>query len=160
MPSADSHRYFPVQNLPLGILSPRGEEPRTAIGDHILELPAMLAAGLSDGEAASAAVAAAGPVLNPLLGLRGRPRRVLRSRMSTLHLRRPLGDCQALPPPGRRLHHAPSGPGWRFHRLLCRHPLMPPMSAGCSVRRASQITWAIGGAIPNRSLIIPLDEGA
>lgn len=94
VPGADSHRHFPVQNLPLGIFSPPGEEPRVgiAIGDHILDLPAMLAAGLFDGEARSAAAAAAGPVLNPLLALGGRPRRALRSRLSTLLTK---DDCRA-----------------------------------------------------------------
>ncbi len=86
VPGAPGHRQFPVQNLPLGIFSPRGEAPRagTAIGDHILDLDAMLAAGLFDGEVMSVAAAVAGPVLNPLLA-RGRgPRRALRSRLSAL----------------------------------------------------------------------------
>jgi fumarylacetoacetase len=39
---ANGHADFPIQNLPLGIFSPRGEAPRAgvAIGDHILDLAA------------------------------------------------------------------------------------------------------------------------
>ena len=46
--SANDHRDFPIQNLPFGLFSPAHEAPRpgVAIGDHILELPALVAAGL------------------------------------------------------------------------------------------------------------------
>ena len=54
VPGADGHPDFPIQNLPLGIFSPPGEEPRggVAIGDMILDLPAALDAGLFTAEAA------------------------------------------------------------------------------------------------------------
>ena len=46
---ANSHPDFPVQNLPFGLFSPADEAPRpgVAIGDHIIELSALVAAGLS-----------------------------------------------------------------------------------------------------------------
>ncbi|MET0482305.1 MAG: fumarylacetoacetase [Aestuariivirgaceae bacterium] len=86
MPGAQGHPDFPVQNLPLGIFSPPGGAPRagTAIGDHIVDLPALLAAGLLAGPAMSAAAAAAGTVLNPLLAEGAPARRALRTRLGTL----------------------------------------------------------------------------
>ncbi|MBP2161549.1 MULTISPECIES: fumarylacetoacetase [Asticcacaulis] len=46
--SANGHHDFPIQNLPFGLFSPAGEAPRpgVAIGDHILELQALVAAGM------------------------------------------------------------------------------------------------------------------
>ena len=84
--SANGHPDFPIQNLPLGIFSPSGGEPRggVAIGDRILDLPAALAAGLFTGEAAKAAEAASGATLNPFLALGPGPRRALRMRLSEL----------------------------------------------------------------------------
>jgi len=84
--SANGHPDFPIQNLPLGIFSPGGGAPRggVAIGDQIVDLPAALAAGLFNGEAAQAAEAASGPVLNPFLALGAGPRRALRTRLSEL----------------------------------------------------------------------------
>jgi fumarylacetoacetase len=84
--SANDHSDFPIQNLPLGIFSPGGDEPRggVAIGDRILDLPTALAAGLFTGEVARAAEAASGLVLNPFLALGAGPRRALRARLSEL----------------------------------------------------------------------------
>ena len=47
---AEGHSDFPIQNLPLGVFSIAGEEPRigTAIGDSILDLRALAEAGLLD----------------------------------------------------------------------------------------------------------------
>lgn len=49
--SANGHRDFPVQNLPLGIFSSDGQPARggIAIGDEILDLAAV--ADLLEGEA-------------------------------------------------------------------------------------------------------------
>ncbi len=49
VPGADSHADFPVQNLPFGMFSPPNEAPRpgVAVGDHVLDLQALVAAGLS-----------------------------------------------------------------------------------------------------------------
>ncbi len=86
VPGADGHRDFPIQNLPFGVFRPAGGAPRggVAVGECILELAAVLAAGLLDGEAAAAAKAAAGPRLNPLLALGAAPRTALRRRLSAL----------------------------------------------------------------------------
>jgi fumarylacetoacetase len=86
VPGAGGHPDFPIQNLPFGVFSPPGEEPRggVAIGDMIVDLPAALEAGLFTAEAAEAARAACGPTLNPLLDLGAGPRRALRARLSEL----------------------------------------------------------------------------
>ena len=66
----DGATDFPIQNLPFGIFSRDGAEPRggVAIGDRILDVRAAIGAGLLHGPAAEAA---AGPTLNPLMA-RGR----------------------------------------------------------------------------------------
>src|SRR6266852_177988 len=86
VPGADGHPEFPIQNLPLGVFSPRSGEPRggVAIGDAILDLRAALAEGLLTSEAARAAEAARGADLNELFSLGEKPRRALRSRLSQL----------------------------------------------------------------------------
>ncbi len=79
--SAQGHADFPIQNLPLGIFSPRGGDPRpgTAIGDSILDLraiahllPAILNGSLS------------APTLNDILGHPAEHRRALRQSLSSL----------------------------------------------------------------------------
>lgn len=84
--SANGHPEFPIQNLPLGVFSPRGGGPRggAAIGDMIFDFRAGLEAGLFSGEAARAAEAAAGPALNPLMARGPAPRLALRKRLSEL----------------------------------------------------------------------------
>ncbi len=69
--SAKGHSDFPIQNLPIGIFSPPGGAPRggIAIGDRILDLGAVLEAGLLSGEARDAAEAASGRELNPYMQL-------------------------------------------------------------------------------------------
>lgn len=78
--SARSHDIFPLQNLPFGVFSPEGGTPRggVAIGDEILDLAAALEAGLFSGAAETAARAAAGATLNPLMALGQAARRALR----------------------------------------------------------------------------------
>jgi fumarylacetoacetase len=84
--SAQGHGDFPIQNLPFGVFSIGGDTRRggVAIGDMILDLAAAQAAGLFQGEAEEAALAASGPVLNPLMALGSVPRRALRRRLSDL----------------------------------------------------------------------------
>ena len=79
--SANGHRDFPLQNLPLGVFSPPGNNVPDArarggiaIGDKIFDIKAALAAGLFSGEAEFAAKAASGGTLNPLLALGAGPR--------------------------------------------------------------------------------------
>jgi fumarylacetoacetase len=84
--SANGHADFPIQNLPFGIYSKGGWEPRggVAIGDEIFDLTAALERKLFDGAARQAAEAACGPALNPLLALGTAPRVALRARLSDL----------------------------------------------------------------------------
>jgi len=89
--SANGHAEFPLQNLPLGVFSPPGStvpdaRPRggVAIGDMIFDLRAALDSGLFSGPAASAAAAASGASLNPLMALGAAPRRALRQQLFAL----------------------------------------------------------------------------
>ena len=79
--SANGHSDFPIQNLPFGIFSPPGGQPRggVAIGDEILDLAAALELGLFEGIAKDAAQAAAGATLNALFALGTAPRAALRA---------------------------------------------------------------------------------
>jgi fumarylacetoacetase len=82
---ADGHPEFPVQNLPLGLFSPQGGGPRAgvAIADYILDLSALAASDLLDGEARATA-SLGGASLNATLGLGERARRTLRRELSRL----------------------------------------------------------------------------
>jgi fumarylacetoacetase len=84
--SANGHAEFPIQNLPLGVFSPPGSAPRggVAIGDMIFDLAAGLETGLFSGKARSAAEAAAGDRLNPLMALGKEARQALRRQLSQL----------------------------------------------------------------------------
>ena len=84
--SANGHADFPLQNLPMGIFSPPGGRPRAgvAIGDSVLDLEALLATGLLQGEAATAALACEGGQLNAFFALGRTPRLALRERLTTL----------------------------------------------------------------------------
>lgn len=79
--SANGHVDFPVQNLPFGIFSPIGAEPRagTAIGDAILDLRAV-AHLLPE----SCREALKSNTLNALFALDRAERRVLRHRLSAM----------------------------------------------------------------------------
>ena len=67
--SANGHADFPIQNLPFGLFSPAGEAPRpgVAIGESILELQALVAAGLSRDVPADVATVMATPALRKAL---------------------------------------------------------------------------------------------
>jgi fumarylacetoacetase len=89
--SANGHVDFPLQNLPLGVFSPPGNfvpdakaRGGMAIGDKIFDLKAGLAAGLFSGEAETAAKAASGGSLNPLMALGTGPRVALRRQVFDL----------------------------------------------------------------------------
>lgn len=81
--SANGHRDFPVQNLPYGIFSPAGEDPRAgvAIGDAILDLRACAAAGLLP---VPASETCRGDTLNALMALAPADRTTLRQRLNTM----------------------------------------------------------------------------
>ncbi|MBI6906824.1 fumarylacetoacetase [Pseudomonas palleroniana] len=82
--SANGHRDFPLQNLPLGVFSIKGSAPRSgvAIGDSILDLFAALDA--FEGEARRAVEATAGGQLNAFFELGRGPRVALRERLLEL----------------------------------------------------------------------------
>ena len=85
--SADGHRDFPIQNLPLGVFRHRGtDEARVgaAIGDMILDIVACHQRRRFTGLAATAAAACAGPTLNPLMALPAGARAELRRQTSEL----------------------------------------------------------------------------
>ncbi len=73
---------FPLQNLPFGVFRRRGSsEPfrgGVAIGDFVVDLAAVAATRLFDGDAARAAAAGAGPTLNALMALGPEAARALR----------------------------------------------------------------------------------
>ena len=84
--SANGHTDFPLQNLPLGVFSINGSEPRSgvAIGDHIFDLQVALEAGLFDGAARSAVEATRGGQLNAFFDLGRKARVALRERLLEL----------------------------------------------------------------------------
>jgi fumarylacetoacetase len=84
--SANGHAEFPVQNLPFGVFSIRGDGTRggVAIGDSVLDIGAALAAGLFSGAVRDAAEIAARPTLNALLALPASARLGLRQRLSEI----------------------------------------------------------------------------
>jgi len=83
VPGADApDAEFPIQNLPFGIFRRRGTEeaPRAgiAIGDHVLDVPALADLGLVSGHALAAARAGASDSLNALMALGPAASRALR----------------------------------------------------------------------------------
>ena len=98
--SANGHRDFPIQNLPLGVFNRRGgtESPRvgSAIGDKIVDTGAANQAGLFTGAAERAGNACEKPTLNALMALKPEHVSALRARLSDL-LREDSGEretCQ------------------------------------------------------------------
>src|SRR5437660_1105010 len=111
--SANGHSEFPLQNLPFGVFSPPGRtapsaQPRggIAIGDMIFDLRAAHEAGLFSGAAATAAEAAAGASLNPLMALGAAPRRALRQQVFALLATKGAGRGKAESLADRLLHRA------------------------------------------------------
>jgi fumarylacetoacetase len=84
--SANQHADFPLQNLPLGVFSPVGGEPRggVAIGELIFDLKAAVAHNLFSGEAAEAAVLAGGDSLNAFFALPAAIRGAFRRQLTEL----------------------------------------------------------------------------
>lgn len=84
--SANGHRDFPLQNLPLGIFSRDGEGRRAAvaIGDQVLDLQALVVHGLLEGLARDAVQATLNGELNGLFELGRGPRVALRERLLEL----------------------------------------------------------------------------
>ena len=84
--SANGHTMFPIQNLPLGVFSPKGGSARggIAIGNKIFDISTGLEAGLFSGAALEAAQAASGRSMNPLLEAGPEARVALRRAVSEL----------------------------------------------------------------------------
>ena len=84
--SANGHSDFSLANLPLGVFSRDGGQPRggVAIGDFILDLGAACAAGLFDGQALEAAKAAGDSSLNAFFDLGAPARKALRNALQEL----------------------------------------------------------------------------
>lgn len=84
--SANGHPDFSLANLPLGVFSLDGGEPRggVAIGDFIFDLAAACDAGLFEGKAMDAARVASGGSLNALFALGAPARKALRHALQDL----------------------------------------------------------------------------
>lgn len=84
--SANGHSDFSLANLPLGVFSREGEQPRggVAVGDYILDLAAACEAGLFEGRAAEAATAASASSLNTFFALGISARKALREALQGL----------------------------------------------------------------------------
>jgi fumarylacetoacetase len=84
--SGNANSEFPIQNLPFGVFSPKGQTPRggVAIGDMILDLSKAADSDLLPSDAREAAKAATAPTLNALLALPAASRRALRRALSKL----------------------------------------------------------------------------
>jgi fumarylacetoacetase len=79
--------HFPIQNLPYGVFRPRpGDLPRVgvAIGDHVLDLAALEAAGLLDTPALRGRAVFGQPALNDFMALGRRAWREARETISRL----------------------------------------------------------------------------
>ena len=84
---ANGHADFPLQNLPLGIFTSKGDgvaRGGVAIGDDIFDIKAACAAGLFSGEAQKAAQAASGATLNDLMAMGAGARVALRKQVFAL----------------------------------------------------------------------------
>jgi fumarylacetoacetase len=76
---------FPIQNLPFGIFNTgNGKRAGVAIGDQIVDLPALLEEGLLEGDAAEAVRAVSDGRLNGLMALGPRHASALRLALSDL----------------------------------------------------------------------------
>ena len=81
--SANGHHDFPIQNLPLGIFSTKGDEPRigAAIGDSIVDIRGLAETGLLDDRWIAALMR---PTLNDWFGRGPEDARALRRLLSDL----------------------------------------------------------------------------
>jgi len=88
---------FPIQNLPFGLFSHGGRtRGGVALGDSIIDLRALLDAGLIEGPAATAARATGGDTLAPLLACAPEAVSALRGRLSDLFREGGPGDRAVL----------------------------------------------------------------
>src|SRR6186713_1054666 len=81
---------FPIQNLPFGVFDDgKGERGGVALGDSIIDLAALISAGLIEGEAANAA---AGHSLLPLFSQPREAVSALRAALSEIYREGGSGD--------------------------------------------------------------------
>ena len=94
---ANGHPAFPIQNLPHGVFSPDGGNPRggVAIGEKIFDISGALEVGLFSGVALEAAQHASGRSLNGWLACGPASRVALRRRIGEL-LDAKSGDAERL----------------------------------------------------------------
>lgn len=106
--SANGHADFPLQNLPLGIFSSKGDAPRggVAIGDDVFDLKAACDAKLFSGDADKAARAASASTLNDLMALGAGPRAALRKQVFALLADSTAESARAQPLAAQLLHRA------------------------------------------------------
>ena len=106
--SARGHTVFPLQNLPFGVFSRDGGEPRggVAIGHEILDLRAALDRGLFSGVAEQAARAASQSSLNDFMALGKAPRVALRKALFALLADGTPDSAEARKHAPALLHHA------------------------------------------------------
>ena len=111
--SAEGHADFPIQNLPLGVFSRGDSTPRggVAIGDDVLDLLALSASGLLEGDAQVACEAAARPTLNAFLALPTASRRAFRRAVSALLADGPRARPDLLHPARDCAMHMPARVG-------------------------------------------------
>jgi fumarylacetoacetase len=92
---------FPIQNLPFGLFRTKRDGPGrggVALGDMIVDLTHLLSLGVLTGAAISAAQAAAGPSLAPLLACDPAAVSALRAQLSDLFREGGTGDATQLTP--------------------------------------------------------------
>ena len=117
---AEAGSDFPIENLPLGIFSTPGEQrrPGVAIGDYVLDLPAI--ADLLDEEWRDDL---SQPVLNGWLSRGRADQRALRERLTELLSdERYRADVEDASDRAIGSRDAPAVPDRRLHRFLRRHP--------------------------------------
>jgi fumarylacetoacetase len=104
--SANGHSDFPIQNLPLGIFSVKGDAARggVAIGDEVFDLKAAHEAKLFSGDAEKAARAASASTLNDLMAMGAGPRAALRQQLSALLAEGTTESAKAKPLAAKLLH--------------------------------------------------------
>ncbi|WP_263262774.1 fumarylacetoacetase [Pseudomonas sp. RIT-PI-S] len=97
--AANDHPDFPLHNLPLGVFSHAGSDPRpgVALADHILDLRGLEAEGLLQGLARDAVRACADGTLNGLFALGAAARQALRRQLLALLSEDATEQAQVLP---------------------------------------------------------------
>ena len=155
--SANGHADFPLQNLPLGIFSVKGDTPRggVAIGDEVFDLKAACEAKLFSGDAEKAARAASNTTLNDLMAMGAGPRAALRKQLSAL-LAEGTAESQKAQPLAAKLLHKAAGCTLHLPAKIGAFTASPTPKTAASgaarIRRLAPITntcrWPITAVLP------------